>query len=159
MRKSRGKARLMPDRKPMRIVVDFDGTLATGSWPEINSGTRWNSVLYRWLQKRKAMGDTVSLWTCRENYGGLRFPDRPYLNEAVQFCTRNLLFFDSVNRNVGEEYGEYQLDSRRYGRKICADAYIDDRSLPFNPEGRLAGIWWRMYLFFMDRKLDRMSKK
>ena len=158
-RVEKGKVRQMPDRKSMRIAVDFDGTLATRGWPEINDGTRWNDRLARWLTKRRAMGDTVVLWTCRENYGGIKYEDRPYLNSAVQFCTRHQMFFDSVNRNVGEAYGEYQLNSMRFGRKVVADLYIDDRSLPFDPEGRLAGLWWRLYLFLIDRKLARMAKK
>ena len=150
------RPRASDGRKRMRIVVDFDGTLATRSWPVLGDGSRWNRVLGDWLRKRKAMGDHVSLWTCRENYGGIRYPDHEYLNDAVRFCTRHQLFFDSVNRNVGEEFGEYQLGSMRFGRKICADVYIDDRSLPFDPEGRLAGLWWRLYLWLMDRKLSKL---
>lgn len=146
-------------RRTARIAVDFDGTIATRSWPDIDKDTRVNRVLVDWLKKRRnEYGDELMLWTCRENYGGLRFPDREYLNDAVQFCTRNCLFFQGTNRNPGEAYGEYLSGSKNWGRKLCADAYIDDRSLPFDPDGRLAGLWWRLYLFLMDRKLAKMGR-
>lgn len=148
----------MEERKGARIAVDFDGTLASKSWPTIDNGTVWNDVLANWLKKRKANGDFLMLWTCRENYGGVKYPDHAYLNDAVRCCTRHQLFFDGVNRNVGEAFGEYQLGTNRYGRKLCADIYIDDRSLPFNPEGRFARFFWRVYLWLMDRKLAKMAK-
>ena len=153
-----GNVPITPDRKRMRIVVDFDGTLATKSWPTLDDNSVWNDVLATWLCKRRLMGDYISLWTCRENYGGVKFPDHEYLNDAVRFCTKHRFFFDAVNRNVGEEFGEYQLGSKRFGRKVCADVYIDDRSLPFDPEGKLAKVWWRLYLWMLDRKLAKMSK-
>ena len=148
----------MEERQRARIAVDFDGTLARKSWPSIDKDTVWNDVLCAWLQKRKAMGDYVMLWTCRENYGGIRFPDHEYLNDAVRMCTRHMLFFDGVNRNVGEAFGEYLSGTERYGRKLCADVYIDDRSLPFSPDGRLARFYWKVYLWLMDRKLAKMAK-
>lgn len=146
------------EKKRVRIAVDFDGTLARKSWPDINDNTVWNSVLSDWLMKRKAQGDYVMLWTCRENYGGIRFPDKEYLNDAVRCCTRHQLFFDGVNRNVGEAFGEYLSGTEKYGRKLCADVYIDDRSLPFNPDGKFARFFWKVYLWLMDRKLAKMEK-
>lgn len=145
--------------KPLRIAVDFDGTLAFGSWPEINDGTRWNTLLGDWLQKRRSMGDEIILWTCRENYGGIRFPDKEYLNDAVQFCTRNRMFFQSVNRNVGEVFGEYLEGSMRYGRKVSADLYIDDRGMVFDMGGRFSRWKWKLYLWLADRKLAKMEQK
>ena len=62
-------------RRHARIAVDFDGTLARKSWPVIDKDTVWNDVLDSWLKRHKARGDYVMLWTCRENYGGIRFPD------------------------------------------------------------------------------------
>lgn len=144
-------------RKKAKIAVDFDGTIATRSWPEVDKNTKVNSVLANWLRKRRNMGDDLILWTCRENYGGIQYPDREYLNDAIRFCTRNMLFFQGTNRNVGEAYGEYLSGSKNWGRKVCADIYIDDRSLPFSPDSPLAGLWWRIYLFLLDRKLAKMS--
>jgi hypothetical protein len=144
-------------RRHARIAVDFDGTLARKSWPVIDKDTVWNDVLDSWLKRHKARGDYVMLWTCRENYGGIRFPDHEYLNDAIRCCTRHQLFFDGVNRNVGEAFGEYLSGTEKYGRKLCADVYIDDRSLPFNPDGRFARFFWRTYLWLMDRKLARLG--
>jgi len=143
---------------PAIIAVDFDGTLATGAWPEINGDTRWNGVLADWLKERIRKGDHVILWTCRENYGGIRFEDREYLNEALKLCTRNHMFFSSVNRNYGEDYGEYLSGTMRYGRKVLADVYIDDHSLPFDPKGRMAKLFWKVYLWMMARKLKKMKR-
>lgn len=144
-------------KRRAKIAVDFDSTLALYAWPEINKNTVWNGVLARWLKKHRDRGDYLMLWSCRENYGGLLFPDHEYLNDAIRYCTRHQLFFDGVNRNVGEAFGEYLSGTEKYGRKLMADVYIDDRSLPFNPRGCLAGLYWRIYLWLMDRKLARMQ--
>lgn len=123
------------------IAVDFDGTLAFKSWP-LTYSSMPNKTLIKWLLKRKEMGDTIILWTCRENFGGKWFEDRPYLNEALQFCTRNGFIVETVNKNYDEEDGEREL----YGRKIFADFYIDDKSIPFKMDGKLSWLKWKIYL-------------
>ena len=45
------------------IGVDFDGTLSFGKWPECGPA---NVGLLDFLKKRKADGDKLILWTCRE---------------------------------------------------------------------------------------------
>ena len=143
-------------RKQLTIAVDFDGTIALGSWPDVHQG-KLNLPVYDWLIKRQKKGDRIILWTCRENYGGRQFPDGEYLNDAIQFCNRNRLFLSNVNRNIGEAPGEYLEGSRNYGRKVCADVYIDDHAVPFRPESRFAALWWKIYFWLMDRKLARMK--
>lgn len=130
------------------IAVDFDSTIAFDSWPRITKDTKVNSAVVDWIRKRQQMGDKVILWTCRENFGGARFPDYEYKNDAMRFCTRNRLFFHNVNSNDGE----YGFEADKFGRKIMADVYIDDRSFPF---GRNQ-ILWKVYLWLMDRKLAKM---
>lgn len=132
-------------REPKVIAVDFDGTIAFDAWPRVTDRATVNSVVVDWFRKRQKMGDKVILWTCRENFGGSRFPDHEYRNEAIQFCTRNMLFFQNVNANDGEV--GYELN--KYGRKILADVYIDDKALPFSRNKLL----WRIYLWLMERRL------
>ena len=133
---------------PKVIAVDFDSTIAFDAWPRITEKTTVNSTVVNWIKKRQKMGDKVILWTCRENYGGVRFPDHEYRNDALLFCTRNQLFFHNVNASDGE----VGFEEGKYSRKIMADAYIDDRSAPF---GR-SHLWWKVYLWLMDRKLAKM---
>ncbi len=133
---------------PKVIAVDFDSTIAFDSWPRITKDTKVNSAVVNWIRKRQQMGDKVILWTCRENYGGVRFPDHEYRNDAVLFCTRNQVFFHNVNSNDGE----YGFEADKFGRKIMADVYIDDRSFPFGRSQML----WKVYLWLMDRKLAKM---
>lgn len=139
--------------KHFTIAVDFDSTIALNAWPRITKDTVLNTVVADWIRKRQAMGDRIVLWTSRENFGGAKFPDYEYLNDAMRFCTRNQLFFAGVNRHPDETPGDQQSDTRQFGRKICVDAYIDDRSVPFFPQSK----WmWKIYLWLMDRKLERM---
>ena len=60
---------------PKVIAVDFDSTIAFDAWPRITDKTTVNSAVVNWIKKRQKMGDKVILWTCRENYGGVKFPD------------------------------------------------------------------------------------
>lgn len=131
------------------IAVDFDGTIAYDAWPVINVQTTANHVVLDWLKKRQSMGDKVILWTCRENFGGPRFPDREYRNEALQFCTRNGLFFHNVNSNDGE----VGYEPTKFGRKVLADVYLDDKALPFSR----SDFCWKVYLWLMDRKLKKLG--
>lgn len=93
------------------IAIDFDGTLCEDKWPEIGAP---NKELIVWLLKRQRMGDKLILWTCREGFK---------LNEAVQWCIEQGLYFDAINCNLPERIKNWG-DSR----KISADIFIDDRN-------------------------------
>lgn len=95
------------------IAVDFDGTLCRDAYPDIGEA---NTGLIRWLREQQAAGDRLILWTCRQAAA---------LADAVAFCGRYGLHFDAVNENLPEVLERYGTDSR----KICADLYIDDRSI------------------------------
>ena len=95
----------------MIIGVDFDGTISLGKWPECGPP---NKGLIKYLKKRKAKGDRLILWTCREGED---------LDNAVRFCRINGLEFDAVNDNIPEIIEKYGNNSR----KITCDRYIDDR--------------------------------
>lgn len=94
----------------MVIAVDFDGTLSYGEWPHAGKP---NTRLIEWLKERKAKGDNLILWTCRQG--------EP-LDIAVKWCAEQGLEFDAVNENLPAMIALYGSDTR----KIAADWYIDD---------------------------------
>lgn len=102
---------------PFIVAVDFDGTLVTEAFPNIGEKIDeiFNAVI-RW----KKEGIKVVLWTCRDN----DTPER-HLDQAVEFCARNGLEFDSVNRNIPEVIEMFKNDTR----KIYANVYLDDKAL------------------------------
>ena len=95
------------------IAVDFDGCLCTNNWPDIGE-PNWR-VIHE-LIRRKAEGDKVILWTCR---------DGKQLDDAVLWCTNHGLHFDSVNDNLPENIALYGNNSR----KVSATEYWDDRAV------------------------------
>lgn len=137
------------------IAVDFDGTICNRGWPNIGYGLPNNTII-EWLKKRQKKGDTIILWTCRENYGGKDFPDGEYLNDAVKFCARHGLHLDNVNSNVIGDYVEHGWEHENFGRKIRCDFYIDDRSIWFSPRNNFI---WKIYLWLVGHKLDKETRK
>lgn len=109
---------------PKIIAVDFDGTLVTDAWPEIGEP---NTKLVSELKAlQKDFGVKLILWTCRNNA-----LERSMLNEALNFCTKHLnLKFDAVNDNIKEAISLTGQNTR----KIYADLYIDDKSIPHNQD-------------------------
>lgn len=94
-------------------AVDFDGTICKSKWPELGPA---NEEVIKYLISRKEQGNKLILWTCRTG---------KMLEEAVNFCREHGLYFDAVNENIPEVVALYGGDSR----KICADIYIDDKSV------------------------------
>ena len=94
------------------IAVDFDGCLCTNAWPGIGEA---NHDLISRLKFRRATGDKLILWTCREGKA---------LDEAVEWCRARGLEFDAVNENLPELIERYGGDCR----KISADEYWDDKA-------------------------------
>ena len=97
------------------IAVDFDGTLCTNKWPGIGEP---NTALIGQLIEEQKNGAAIVLFTCRNKKG---------LREAVNWCKKQGLIFDEVNKNTRERIKLYKED----GRKISADIYIDDRAAVF----------------------------
>ena len=94
-------------------AVDFDGTICKSKWPDLGPA---NEEVIKYLIARKEQGDKLILWTCRTG---------KMLEEAVNFCREHGLYFDAVNENIPEVVALYGGDSR----KVCADVYIDDKSV------------------------------
>lgn len=99
----------------MIIAMDFDGTLCTESFPEIGE------PLYpriEFCKKLKAQGHKLILWTCRTG---------KTLDDAVLWCKKHGLTFDSVNCNLPEIQEKWGGDTR----KIYCDYYVDDKNISF----------------------------
>lgn len=96
------------------IAVDFDGCLCVKKWPEIGA-PNWDAI--HALIRRKADGDKIILWTCR---------DGKQLEEAVLWCLNHGLRFDAVNENLPENIKFFGNDCR----KVWANEYWDDRAVP-----------------------------
>lgn len=94
------------------LAVDFDGVLCQSKWPEIGEP---NEKFIAFLKKCQSNGDRIILNTCRVD---------ERLTEAVRWCNKRGLYFDSVNENL-----EYQIEKYRHDcRKISADVYYDDKN-------------------------------
>ena len=96
------------------IAVDFDGTLCESRWPEIGAP---NKQVIRELIRRQADGAAIILWTCRTG---------ELLDEALLWCRNRGIRFDAVNENLPERIETYGTETR----KISADEYWDDKSVP-----------------------------
>ncbi len=100
---------------PEIYAVDFDGTLnLADKYPNLGEP---NMKLITFLRQRRAAGDKVILWTCREG--------EP-LEEAVGFCNLYGLRFDAVNDNLPENIEHFGNNCR----KVWAHHYIDDKNHP-----------------------------
>ncbi len=102
----------------MVIAVDFDGTLCEHRFPDIGGITPVHRRVIEYIQFAKQRGDTIILWTCRED-----LLDRKYLSEAVEWCERHEIPIDFIN-----EYPMPGLPGFA-ARKVCADMYIDDKAV------------------------------
>lgn len=99
---------------PKIVAVDFDGCLCSNKWPKIGE-PNWEAI--HMLAACKADGGKVILWTCREG---------KMLEEAVLWCLNRGLRFDAVNDNLPELKEAFGNNTR----KVYADEYWDDRSVP-----------------------------
>ena len=104
-------------KKKLVIAVDFDGTLCQTLFPKILKQTEKQKKLLKNLKKLKKNGHKLILWTCRGNN-----KKYPALKEAINWCKKKGLIFDTVNRNVK---GQKKISG--YSPKIIADIYIDDK--------------------------------
>lgn len=94
-------------------AIDFDGTLAETRFPQI-IGPRKKTIAA--VKLLKAQGHKIILWTSR---------DGEDLKNAVEWCQKQGLVFDSVNEPLPEQLARWGNNTR----KIYADVYIDDRAL------------------------------
>ncbi len=113
------------DTKGNRIIaVDFDGTLHTGTWPEIGDV---NMTVFNFCRNEQLNGARLILWTNRAG---------EQLEDAVAWCKERGLEFDAVNENLPELIELYGNDCR----KINADIYIDDKAVNPMRRRQIAGL-------------------
>ena len=112
------------------IAVDFDGTLVTDAFPDINKAKPNYVILLQLLDRVNQIRENeykdvkLILWTCRED-----LPEGSYLTDAIDYCKEVLcLEFDAINENT---WSEWQQKYSNKVRKIVANEYWDDRA--YNP--------------------------
>lgn len=98
---------------PLKIAVDFDGTIVEHKYPEIGKEIMFAFQTLRALQDQ---GHQLIMWTYRSGRE---------LEDAVEYCRRNGLEFYAVNSSYPEEEFDEDYDSR----KIDVDLFIDDRNI------------------------------
>ena len=97
----------------MTIAVDFDGTIVEHAYPKIGKPVPFAFETLHKLQHEEH--HKLILWTIRE--GRL-------LQEAIDFCEENGVYFYAYNKNYHEEEQHEGIP-----RKVAADIYIDDRNI------------------------------
>lgn len=107
----------MSDRREYKVIaIDFDGTLWETDWPRL---VRPILPVIEMAKARKAKGDKLILWTCREG---------AELDAAVEACRAFGLEFDAINDNLPEAKAEWGNNPR----KVAADVYWDDKNRCFD---------------------------
>ena len=101
----------------MTIAVDFDGTIVEHEYPKIGKPIPFALEVLRKLREERHV---LILWTMREGRS---------LQEAVDYCAKNGVYFYAHNKNYPEE--EFLEGDPR---KIAADIYIDDRNVGGLPD-------------------------
>lgn len=105
----------------MRIAVDFDGTIVENCFPEIGEERPFAVDVLKKLQKEEH--HVLILWTVRTGV---------YLEQALDWCEKKGLVFDSVNAPYYED-GEQPLDGI-FSCKVNAQLFIDDHNLGGIPD-------------------------
>lgn len=99
--------------KKLILAIDFDGTIATDSFPEVGTLREDADVIIRKLYED---GHDIIINTCRTGkYEGL----------AEYFLVDNNIPYHFINSNLPRVIDTYKQDCR----KISADFYIDNRNI------------------------------
>jgi len=99
--------------KKFILAIDFDGTVATDSFPEVGSLIKDADTVIR---KFHEDGHDIIINTCRTGkYEGL----------AEYFLKKNNIPYHFINSNLPRVIDFYKQDCR----KISADYYIDNRNI------------------------------
>lgn len=113
------------------IAIDFDGTIAGLSFPEV--GPAKDSVA-DYINKLYEEGNIILINTCRT---GL------YEGYAQEFLEMHSIKYDFINSNHPTMVAYYKQDCR----KIFADIYVDDKCLMGLPDS-----WEEIYNIIQDKK-------
>lgn len=111
--------KLMTKDKKLTIAVDFDGTLCEYAFPEIGEQTEEQRKLMNVLIELRRDGNKLILYTCRGDND-----EYPCLTQAVEWCKKKGLEFDSINSNVPGF-----VKKSGPSPKPVADIYLDDKAV------------------------------
>ena len=109
----------MTKDKKLTIAVDFDGTLCEYAFPEIGKQTEEQKMLMSKLIELRECGHKLILYTCRGDND-----EYPCLTQAVEWCEKRGLEFDSINCNVPGF-----IKKSGSSPKPVADLYLDDKAM------------------------------
>jgi len=100
--------RLAEEKRPFKIAVDFDGTIAEhAEFPTIGPPV---PDAFMWLRKFQKWGDVIILFTMRSG---------DELENAVEYCRKHGLEFDGINEDPDQS--EWTDSPKAY-----ANIYVDD---------------------------------
>jgi len=137
----------------MLIAVDFDGTCVDFAFPLIGKDKRYAVKALKLLIEA---GHRLVLWTCREDH-----PidvSKFYLQAAVMWFEERDIPLVGINAPPeGEDiFSEYTSNEPRVFRKLCADAYIDEKNHGVeNGEVDWLQVVWKFVGLAAVRKLLR----
>lgn len=118
------------------LAIDFDGTIASTTYPKIN-GLIQDSKKY--INKLYNDGWYIIIWTCRCNDGDPELP----LDMMKDFLDKEGILYNKINEHhpaLVEFYGNNT-------RKVLADYYIDDKNLFGLPP------WKKIYKYINNVKI------
>lgn len=98
---------------PLKLVIDFDGTIVTNKWPEIGE---MKPNAQRIINLLASLGHKIIINTCRSG---------EHAYNAKNWLIQNEITFHSFNENLPESIEFYNSDTR----KLTGDIYIDDKNL------------------------------
>jgi len=101
------------------IAIDFDGTIAEDSFPELGAIKPYAAQV---IKKVADHGGQIAIWTCRAGV---------YVNQIKELLNEYGIPYHTFNEPFPEQLAMFPDNSR----KIFADVYIDDRSLHAKEEG------------------------
>jgi len=108
----------------MILAIDFDGTIAELSWPEVGE---LKKDADNYINRLYDEGHIIIINTCRSGkFEGL----------AQDFLEKNNIRYHYINSNYPKLIRKYKQDCR----KISADIYIDDKCLMGLPD-----TWEKIY--------------
>lgn len=119
---------------PLIIAVDFDGTIANNTWPDL--GVPFEGVV-ECLSELVKQGHYIIIWTCRHDS----------VDEVRDWLHSYRIPFHRINEHHPKLIELYKNDTR----KISADIYIDDKNLGGLPP-------WGMMLELINKHAQTITK-
>jgi hypothetical protein len=130
--------------KKLVLAIDFDGTIASLSYPEVGDLIPGAGIMIRKLHSE---GHYIVINTCRTD---------EYQEIARQFLDKHLIPYHKINENIQELIDLYDMDSR----KISADVYIDDKCLFDLPDwNEIYSIIQKKYTQALLAEVDEIEKR